>query len=407
MHKHYVWAIFRYAAASLARFRRLRSILYYHWGVSDFPRGGCGPVNILLVEDDIKLASFVAKGLGEAGYAVTHATNGEDGFHELTTGDFDLAVADLMLPKLDGLSMIEQARAQGVTTPILILSAKRSVDERIRGLQAGGDDYLVKPFDFGELLARIQAILRRGTDTQPTQLAVGTLRMDLIRRRVERGDNEIELHAREFSLLEYLMRNAGRVVSKTSILRNMSGATTSTRPPTSSRPEFAGCARSSIPPAKNRVYVPFGVSGMSSKKAARRKPSLALRLAAGSALITATCFLASFAAMYVSLSTTTHQRLDDRLRHEAAELQSLIGLQGLSEVQNLVAEMASAEGTEIVFYRVADRHGTTIAESDTTMWQGLVFDPPNTGVGLDAPCLKRLNCFPVATRGASVCRIDR
>ncbi|MBM3289578.1 MAG: response regulator transcription factor [Candidatus Hydrogenedentes bacterium] len=180
-------------------------------------------MNILLVEDDTRLAAFVAKGLAEAGFAVTQAANGEDGFHELTNGNFDLAVADLMLPKLDGLSMIEQARAQGVTTPILILSAKRSVDERIRGLQAGGDDYLVKPFDFGELLARIQAILRRGTDAQPTRLAVGTLRMDLIRRRVERQDTEIELHAREFALLEYLMRNAGRVVSKTSILHHVWG----------------------------------------------------------------------------------------------------------------------------------------------------------------------------------------
>ncbi|NUM52030.1 MAG: response regulator transcription factor [Candidatus Hydrogenedentes bacterium] len=180
-------------------------------------------MNILLVEDDTRLASFVSKGLVEAGYAVTHATNGEDGFHELTNGDFDLAIADVMLPKLDGLSMIEQARAQGVKTPILILSARRSVDERIRGLQAGGDDYLVKPFDFGELLARIQAILRRGMDMQPTQLAVGPLRMDLVRRRVERDGTEIVLHAREFALLEYLMRNAGKVVSKTSILHHVWG----------------------------------------------------------------------------------------------------------------------------------------------------------------------------------------
>lgn len=180
-------------------------------------------MNILLVEDDHRLASFVLKGLAESGFAVTHATNGEDGFHELTSGDYDLAVADIMLPKLDGLSMIEQARGQGVDTPILILSAKRTVDERIRGLQAGGDDYLVKPFDLAELVARIQAILRRGSSGQPTQLAVGGLHMDLVRRRVERGGKEISLHAREFALLEYLMRNAGKVVSKTSILQHVWG----------------------------------------------------------------------------------------------------------------------------------------------------------------------------------------
>ncbi|MBI4556129.1 MAG: response regulator transcription factor [Candidatus Hydrogenedentes bacterium] len=180
-------------------------------------------MNILLIEDDAKLASFVKKGLCESGYAVTHVSNGEDGFHELTTGEFDLAVVDLMLPKLDGLSLIEQARGQGIHTPILILSAKRSVDERIEGLRAGGDDYLVKPFDFGELLARVQAILKRGSSSQTTQLVVGSLHMDLLRRKVERKDKEILLHAREFALLEFLMRNAGKVVSKTSILQRVWG----------------------------------------------------------------------------------------------------------------------------------------------------------------------------------------
>jgi len=180
-------------------------------------------MNILLVEDDAKIASFVAKGLAESGYAVTRAGNGEDGFHELTTGDYDLAIVDIMLPKLDGLSMIEQVRGQGIVTPILILSAKRSVAERIEGLQAGGDDYLVKPFDFGELLARVHAILRRGSPSQTTQLSVGSLHMDLLRRKVERNGKEIQLHAREFALLEFLMRNAGKVVSKTSILQHVWG----------------------------------------------------------------------------------------------------------------------------------------------------------------------------------------
>lgn len=180
-------------------------------------------MNILLVEDDAKLASFIVKGLREAGYAVTHVVNGEEGFSYLTMGEFDLAIVDIMLPKLDGLSLIEQVRRQAVNTPILILSAKSRVDERIEGLQAGGDDYLSKPFDFGELLARVRAILRRTTGGTPAQLSVGTLQIDLIRRKAVRDGREIALQVREFALLEFLMRNAGRVVSKTSILQHAWG----------------------------------------------------------------------------------------------------------------------------------------------------------------------------------------
>jgi len=186
-------------------------------------RGNVADMNILLVEDDAKLASFIVRGLREAGYAVTHVENGEDGFSFLTMGEFDLAIVDIMLPKLDGLTLIEQARRQEIDTPILILSAKRSVDERIEGLRAGGDDYLVKPFDFGELLARIHAILRRASGGSPTQVSVGDLLMDLVRRKVTRGGCEIPLQAREFALLEFLMRNAGRVVTKTSILAHAWG----------------------------------------------------------------------------------------------------------------------------------------------------------------------------------------
>lgn len=180
-------------------------------------------MNILLVEDDVKLASFVVKGLREAGYVITHVVNGEEGFSYLTMGEFDLAIVDIMLPKLDGLSLIEQVRRQGVNTPILILSAKSRVDERIEGLQAGGDDYLGKPFDFGELLARVRAILRRTTGGTPAQLSVGSLQIDLVRRKVIRDGREIALQVREFALLEFLMRNAGRVVSKTSILQHAWG----------------------------------------------------------------------------------------------------------------------------------------------------------------------------------------
>lgn len=179
-------------------------------------------MRILLVEDDLKIATFVAKGLREAGYAVDHAENGVDGLHLALNEPYDAAVVDIMLPKLDGLSLIERVRRQGVNTPVIILSAKRSVDDRIRGLQTGGDDYLTKPFSFAELLARLQAILRRTSrTTEPTRLQVQNLSMDLLTREVTREGEKIELQPREFSLLEYLMRSAGRVVSKTMILEHV------------------------------------------------------------------------------------------------------------------------------------------------------------------------------------------
>ncbi len=179
-------------------------------------------MRILVVEDDNKIGAFLKKGLREAGYAVDLARDGEKGLDLFSTLPYDAAVVDLMLPKLDGLSIIETIRRQGNTTPVLILSAKRSVDDRIRGLQHGGDDYLVKPFSFGELLARIQALIRRDSgNSDPRTLSVGSLQMDLLQRSVERDGQPISLSAREFSLLEHLLRNKGRIVSKTSILEKI------------------------------------------------------------------------------------------------------------------------------------------------------------------------------------------
>lgn len=179
-------------------------------------------MRLLVIEDDRTIASFLVKGLQEAGFAVDHAEDGRQGLALALTEPYDAAVVDLMLPELDGLSLIEDLRRRKVRTPVLILSAKRSVDDRVRGLQAGGDDYLVKPFAFSELLARVQALIRRSTgETQPTGLAVGDLAVDLISRRVERAGTAIELRPREFALLEYLMRNAGRVVSKTMIMEHI------------------------------------------------------------------------------------------------------------------------------------------------------------------------------------------
>jgi two-component system OmpR family response regulator len=179
-------------------------------------------MRILVVEDDTKIASFVVNGLKQSGYAVDHSSDGEDALLHAQTVSYDAAVVDLMLPKLDGLSLIQQMRAGGVRMPLLILSAKASVDDRVRGLQAGGDDYLTKPFAFSELLARVQALIRRATQTpEPTRLTVGDLTLDLLSREVHRGGEKIELQPREFALLEYLMRHANRPITKTMILEHI------------------------------------------------------------------------------------------------------------------------------------------------------------------------------------------
>jgi two-component system OmpR family response regulator len=179
-------------------------------------------MRILVVEDDKKIALFIAKGLKEAGFAVDIAHDGQDGLHLAENGVYDAAVLDLMLPKLDGLTMIERLRKKKIALPVIILSAKRAVDDRIIGLQTGGDDYMTKPFSFSELLARIHALIRRSTQTiAPSTLSAGDLTIDLFRREVKRGGKTIPLAVREFSLLEYLMRNKNRIVSKTSILEHV------------------------------------------------------------------------------------------------------------------------------------------------------------------------------------------
>ena len=162
----------------------------------------------LIVEDDRAIAEFVARGLREAGFAVDQAADGETGLELALSEPYDVAIVDLMLPQRDGLSLIDELRRRGRTTPVLILSARRSVDDRVRGLQSGGDDYLTKPFAFAELLARVQALVRRATRApEPTTLTVGDLTLDLLTRKVTRGGAPIDLRPREFALLEYLMRN--------------------------------------------------------------------------------------------------------------------------------------------------------------------------------------------------------
>lgn len=179
-------------------------------------------MRILLVEDDWKIASFILKGLKEVGFAVDHAADGVGGLHLALNEPYDAAIIDIMLPKLDGLSLIETLRRQQVNTPVIILSAKGTVDDRIKGFQTGGDDYLTKPFSFPELLVRVRSLIRRASGaTASTSLAVADLTMDLLSREVKRAGKKIELQPREFSLLEYLMRNWDTVVSKTMILEHV------------------------------------------------------------------------------------------------------------------------------------------------------------------------------------------
>ncbi len=179
-------------------------------------------MRILIVEDDDKIASFVARGLREAGFAVDHVTTAEEGLGLASTVPYDAAIVDIMLPGMDGLSMISQMRSGGINTPVIILSAKRSVEDRVKGLQTGGDDYLVKPFSFSELLARIHALLRRATNSrEPTVLEFGGVRLDLLSREVFRDGRRIDLKPKEFALLEYLMRNPGRVVTRAMIMEHL------------------------------------------------------------------------------------------------------------------------------------------------------------------------------------------
>ena len=180
------------------------------------------PIKILVIEDDRESAAYLVKGLRESGYVVDHAPDGREGLFLATSGSYDVLIVDRMLPGMDGLSVIGALRATEVHTPVLILSALGAVDDRVKGLRAGGDDYLVKPFAFSELLARLEALLRRGAaPAAQTKLRVDDLEMDLLARTVKRGTQVIELLPREFRLLEYLLRHAGQVVTRTMLLEHV------------------------------------------------------------------------------------------------------------------------------------------------------------------------------------------
>jgi two-component system OmpR family response regulator len=180
-------------------------------------------MRILVIEDDVETAGYLRKGLNESGHVVDHAASGPDGLSMALADTYDALIVDRMLPGLDGLTLIKSLREQGITAPVLILSALGQVNDRVRGLKAGGDDYLVKPFAFSELLARLEALVRRGGSADPvvTRLTVGDLEMDLLARVVSRDGKPIDLQPREFRLLEYLMRHAGHVVTRTMLLESV------------------------------------------------------------------------------------------------------------------------------------------------------------------------------------------
>jgi two-component system OmpR family response regulator len=184
-------------------------------------------MRILIIEDDEDVASFVKSGLEQAGYTVDQAGDGKDGLFLATTESYDGIVVDRMLPRVDGLTIVRTLRASNIATPVLILSALGEVDDRVDGLKAGGDDYLVKPFSFAELQARIEALLRRhrvaSDSAVATTLTVGDLKMDLLKRQVSRHGQGIDLQPREFQLLEHLMRHAGQVVTRTMLLEAVWG----------------------------------------------------------------------------------------------------------------------------------------------------------------------------------------
>jgi heavy metal response regulator len=178
-------------------------------------------VRILVVEDEKKVAGFVRKGLEEEGYAVDVAADGEQALFLAETSDYDLIILDWMIPKKDGLAVLKQLRTSGLTTPVILLTARDAVKDKVQGLNSGADDYLAKPFDFAELLARVRALFRRGKSDASTVLEVGDLHMDLLSRKVTRAGVVIDLTAKEYSLLEYFLRNAGKVLTRTMIAEHV------------------------------------------------------------------------------------------------------------------------------------------------------------------------------------------
>ena len=334
-------------------------------------------MRVLVVEDDSKIASFVVNGLKQSGFAVDHARDGEEGLDFAATVNYDAAILDLMLPRLDGLSMLRQLRQRKIAVPVLILSARAQVDDRVLGLQSGGDDYLTKPFAFSELLARVQALIRRATHAQePSHLACGGLRMDLFQRVVTRDGQRIDMQPREFALLELLLRHAGRPVSKTMILEAHLGFRV--------RPANESGGRARAPPAcqggqgfpreadpydsRRRLRIEARVSAESTKPAlgcwsafARRLwHSFAFRLSIGYAAVFTVSAVVLFALLYFLLAS-----LFDRSEREiiAARLkvcEAVYENSGLLALNDLVHRSDFTREEGAFFVRAIDRFGRVL-----------------------------------------------
>jgi two-component system OmpR family response regulator len=321
-------------------------------------------MRILLVEDDQKIASFIIKGLKAEGFAVDHEGNGEEGLHLALTEPYDAAIIDIMLPQMDGLKLIENMRREKLKTPVIILSAKGEVDDRVKGLQIGADDYLAKPFAFSELLARLQALIRRSSDvSEPTKLTVANISMNLITREVVRAGKKIDLQPLEFSLLEYLMRNAGRVVSKTMIMEHVW--------------DYYFDPQTNV--VESRIYklrekidnILCAEWAMFLKKINSIRHTLAFRLTLWYAGIFMLTSCVAFLFFYFLITSVLRNRTDQDLLGEARTLSSILKVEGIDAVQRQVIIEAQAAGEKKIFFRLLSFTGQEFSSSNMLYWRDI------------------------------------
>jgi two-component system OmpR family response regulator len=333
-----------------------------------------------------KSPSFIVNGLKQSGYAVDHASDGEEGLFQAQTITYDAAVVDLMLPKMDGLKMIQQLRSHSVRMPVVILSAKASVDDRVRGLQSGGDDYLTKPFAFSELLARIQALIRRATQTpEPTRLAVGDLSLDLVTREVTLGGEKIELQPREFALLEYLMRHPNRPVTKTMILEHIFDF--SFDPQTNVVDVLVHRLRSKLDKARAMIHTIRGV-GMFSELLDPFRRNIGVRLGLWYALVftlsSAAVFTLAYYVLVAAIANKDREVLEARLK-EVGVVYQAGGINGLERwVRSQPAQIQNT-----MFVRLVNRRnevGFASAPPDWVEFRDAVSDPQ--GYRITVPYLR-------------------